>query len=52
MVLGLDGDADDPEFMFCIPLSELKYSDVYPSILEKYERDPEKRFFWKNGILS
>ncbi|MBN1431448.1 MAG: hypothetical protein JW931_01590 [Methanomicrobiaceae archaeon] len=40
------------EYMFCIPLSEIKYNDLYPSVFEKYGRDPEKNFFWKNGNLS
>jgi hypothetical protein len=38
--------------MFCIPLKEAKYPDLYPSVFEKFERNPENKFFWKNGILN
>lgn len=52
IVIGLAGSPDKPETMFCIPLEEARYPDLYPSILEKYERPPEKNFFWRNGQLS
>lgn len=51
VVIGLGGSADSPEKMFCIPLREAKYPELFPSLFERFERDPEKRFFWKNGIL-
>jgi len=37
--------------MFCIPLTEAKYSGLYPSIFEKFERPPSKKFFWDGTIL-
>jgi hypothetical protein len=38
--------------MFCLPLEEARYPALYPNILEKFERKPEKNFFWKNGVLN
>lgn len=52
VVIGLGGSAERPETMFCIPLEEAKYPGLYPSVFEKFERDPKKNFFWKNGILK
>jgi len=44
-------DLEDGDYMFNIPLSEAKYPALYESVFSKYERDPEKPFFWKNGEL-
>jgi len=52
VVIGLGGDPTHPERMFCIPLEEAKYPNLFPSILEKFERNPDKNFFWKNSMLS
>ena len=52
VVIGLGGNPECPERMFCIPLEEAKYPELYPSVFEKYERDPSSMFFWKNGILK
>ena len=52
VVIGLGGNPECPERMFCIPLEEAKYPELYPSVFEKYERDPSNMFFWKNGILK
>lgn len=52
VVVGLGGDPDSPERMFCIPLEEARYPGLYPSVFERFERNPEKNFFWKNGVLS
>ncbi|MGP8328691.1 MAG: hypothetical protein ACT6FF_00005 [Methanosarcinaceae archaeon] len=52
VVIGLGGNPKYPERMFCIPLKEAKYPALYPSIYEKYERDPDKMFFWKKGVLK
>lgn len=51
VVIGLGGDPLYPERLFCIPLKEAKYPALYPSVFEKFERDPEKNFFWKAGEL-
>ncbi|WP_410508750.1 hypothetical protein RSJ42_00235 [Methanosarcina hadiensis] len=52
VVIGLGGTPSHPERMFCIPLEEVKYPALYPSIFEKFERKPDKNFFWKNGFLK
>lgn len=41
-----------PERMFCIPLKEAKYPALFPSVFERFERKPDKPFFWKNGELK
>lgn len=46
-----DGTMEDGPFMFNIPLSEIRYDALYPSVLEKYERPFNKPFFWKGGQL-
>jgi len=59
IVIGLEQFIDDEyeeplieEYMFNIPLNEIKYDSLYPSVLTKYERPYDKEFFWKNGELS
>ncbi len=52
IVIGFHGEPHNPERMFCIPLKEVKYPELYPSVFEKFERNPDRRFFWKNGILK
>jgi hypothetical protein len=53
IVIGLGKTPDNPEYCFCIPLSSAKYPEIFPSVLEKFERLPcDKKFFWKNGSLS
>jgi hypothetical protein len=51
IVIGLGGVDNDPEEMFNIPLEEAKYPALYPSVFDKFNRPPEKPFFWKNGKL-
>ncbi|MDT8357461.1 MAG: hypothetical protein RQ758_03040 [Methanomicrobiaceae archaeon] len=51
--IGLGGRPDNPETTFCIPLEEAKYPDLFPNVLEKYERTPpNKPFFWRDGNLK
>lgn len=52
VVVGLGGDDDDPENMYVIPLKEAKYPSLYPSVYQKYSKDPKKDFFWKDGVLK
>ncbi|WP_292491692.1 hypothetical protein [Methanoculleus sp. 10] len=52
VVIGVRGSPKNPEIMFCIPLEEAKYPEIFPSILDKYERDPKKTFFWRDGVLK
>jgi hypothetical protein len=32
--------------------SGCKYPEIFPSVFEKYERDPDKTFFWRDGMLK
>ncbi|WP_048062127.1 hypothetical protein [Methanocorpusculum labreanum] len=57
IVIGIGNGSDIrkkeiPEFMFCIPLSKAKYPEIFPSVLQQYERNPCSNFFWKSGILT
>lgn len=33
-------------------MSEANYSELYPSIYERYECDPRKQFFWKKWYVE
>jgi hypothetical protein len=46
IVIGLGGSPENPERMFCIPIEEAKYTKLYPSIFENYERNTDELFFW------
>lgn len=52
VLIGLGGNPNSPERLFCIPLNEIEYPALYPAIFEKYERDPDKMFFWKDYMLQ
>jgi len=52
VVVGVGGSPNNPETMFCIPLNDAKYPEIFPSVFEKYERDPGKTFFWRDGMLK
>ncbi|EPG66447.1 hypothetical protein [Leptospira wolffii] len=52
VVIGLSGKPMSPEYMFCLPLASAPYPELFPSVLDKFERDPRKNFFWQNGILK
>jgi len=52
IVIGLAGEDDDPKSMFSIPLYEIKYPALYPSVFKNFERNPKSKFFWKEGILK
>jgi spore maturation protein CgeB len=51
-------DENDPDYekiesyMFNIPLEAAKYPALFESVFAKYERDYDKPFFWKKGVLS
>lgn len=51
IVIGLSGIDDDPERMFLFPLEEAKYPALYPSVYNKFSRNPKDDFYWKNGEL-
>jgi len=55
IVIGVGNDIiknKPPKLMFCIPLNKAKYPEIFTSVLEQFERNPEKKFFWKDGILK
>lgn len=52
MVVGFEGIDDDPDDLFVIPLKEMKYPTLYPSVFRNYSKNPKTNFFWKNGRLS
>lgn len=52
IVIGLGGEPGNPNKMFCLPLSEAKYPEMFLSVLYKYERPPKKAFFWRDNILK
>jgi len=51
VIIGLDGLDDNPERMFCIPLTEAKYPTLFRSVFKKYERNPKEKFSWIDGKL-
>jgi len=51
IVIGLGGIDNNPKKMFNIPLEEARYPTLYPSVFDKFNRPPDKPFFWKNGEL-
>lgn len=52
VVIGFGGNSSYPERMFCIPLEEAKYPALFPGVFKKFERNPNKPFFWKSGLLK
>jgi len=52
VVIGFGGNPSFPERMFCIPIEDAKYPGLYSSVFERFERNPDKKFFWKKGLLS
>ncbi len=51
IVIGLEGSASSPERMFCLPLKNAEYTNLYISFLKSYERSPKEPFSWINGTL-
>lgn len=51
IVIGVGGEPNNPQKMYCLPLNEAKYPELFPSYLQRYERNPKKLFFWKNNKL-
>lgn len=52
IAVGLGGKQLNPDRLFCIPLSEAKYPNLFPSVFERFEKKPDSYFFWKNKKLS
>jgi hypothetical protein len=51
VLIGLGGQASNPNRMFCMPLDDVRYPMIYPSIYEKYERSPTQPFDYRGGRL-
>ncbi|MBN8221375.1 MAG: hypothetical protein J0L53_10665 [Spirochaetes bacterium] len=51
VVIGLGGKPDDPDIMYCLPLEEARFPDLFFSLLNNYEKEPGSGFFWRDGIL-
>lgn len=52
VVLGLGGTPDRPEKIFCIPIQEAKYPELYPSVLTKFSHETGKDFLWNGHRLN
>ncbi|WP_305064096.1 hypothetical protein [Methanococcoides sp.] len=44
VIIGLYGDANQPDHLYGIPLKEIQYPKLYPSIFEKYEIDTNFKY--------
>jgi hypothetical protein len=51
IVVGLGGNYQHPKQMFCIPLKEARWKELYPSVFDRYERIVTKQFYWKMNDL-
>jgi hypothetical protein len=51
ILIGFCGYEEEPDDMFLIPLEEAKYPSLYPSVFQKFSRNPKKDFYWKDGKL-
>lgn len=49
IMLGFEGVPADPEFLFLIPVSEMKYPALYPNVLAKYQIPPRCIITLKDG---
>jgi hypothetical protein len=50
--MGLGGAPNRPEKMYCVPLKEIKYPKLYPSVLTKFYHEAGKDFFWNGHTLN
>ena len=51
LILGLGGEPDNPDRLFCVPIEKAKYPELYLSMLEKYECELGENFKWINNDL-
>lgn len=52
IVIGLGGTPRYPNRLFCIPIEEAKYTNLFISKLKRFERPPNKPFYWYNKKLN
>lgn len=51
VVIGLGGEPNNPNSMFCLPLTVAKFPEMYYSVIKKYERPCNKPFLWQDDSL-
>lgn len=51
VIMGLGGAPSKPEKMYCVPLQEIKYPQLYPKAMIDFYHEPGKGFFWNGFIL-
>lgn len=51
IVAGLGGLCNNPEKLYCIPLDDIDYPDLYLNKIERYRRNPRTPFGYNKGIL-
>lgn len=51
VVIGLRGAPEEPKFMYCIPLDEIKEPDVFVNEIRGYLRHPHTIFTYSRGRL-
>lgn len=50
-IIGMGTDDSLPDELFVIPLEEAKYPALYPSVFQKYSRNPKMKLTWRNNEL-
>lgn len=51
VVIGLGGIPKRPDYMFCLPLEEAKYPELYMSYANGFSRAPERSFSWNGTVI-
>lgn len=46
IVIGLKGEPDAPEYMYCLPLWQARQNILNTIGLKRYRRDPRRKFTW------
>lgn len=46
IIIGVGGEPSSPEYVYCVPLKAMKYSDVKKSYLEGFIHDKSKEFYY------
>jgi len=51
VIMGLGGAPNKPEKMYCVPLQEIKYPQLYPKVMIDFYHEPGQNFFWNGSRL-
>jgi hypothetical protein len=51
IVIGNGGSPSAPEIIYCIPLDEIKYTDLFLSKIEMYKKHPYSQFIYNGRLL-